>query len=70
MIVYYKLFRYLYVRGYKRTYLLRVISSPTLAKLGKNKNVNTLVIDKVCLFLGCQPSDIMEYIPDSGYYRK
>lgn len=60
MIEYTKLFDLLNQRKMKRTDLLEVISSPTLAKLGKNEIVKTDIIDKICLFLEVQPSDIME----------
>lgn len=46
----------------KRTDLKEVISSATLAKLGKNETVNTEVIDKICVFLKCQPNDIMDCV--------
>lgn len=62
MIVYNKLFYVL--RNVGKTYLLHVISSPTLAKLSKNENVDMSTINKICEFLKCQPGDIMEYIPD------
>lgn len=64
MIRYYKLFDLLNRRGMNRTDLLEIISSPTLAKLSKGQNINTDIIDKICIFLGCQPSDIMEVIYD------
>lgn len=64
MIRYYKLFDMLNRRGMKKTDLLEVISAPTLAKISKGKNINTDVIDKICLFLECQPSDIMEVVYD------
>lgn len=68
MIVYDKLWRYMWFRyNWKRSMLLHVISSPTLAKLGKNENVNVEVIDRICEFLKCQPSDIMEYINSSDF---
>ena len=51
-------------RRYKKTDLLSVISSPTLAKLGKNEIVSTETIDKLCKYLKCQPGDIMVYIND------
>lgn len=66
MLRYYKLFDMLNRRGMKKTSLLRVISSPTLAKLSRGDNVQTEVIDKICLFLKCQPSDIMECIFDES----
>lgn len=46
----------------KKTDLLQVISSPTLAKLSKGEVVKTDIIEKICLFLKCQPSDIMEIV--------
>ena len=62
MIKYYKLFILLDKRGMKRTELLKVISSVTLAKLGKGESVTTDIICKICDFLDCQPCNIMEYI--------
>lgn len=62
MIRYYKLFDLLNRRNMKKTDLLEVVSAPTLAKIGKGKNIQTDAIDKICLFLNCQPGDIMEVI--------
>lgn len=62
MIIYDKLWNYLEEKNMKRTDLLQVISSPTLAKLGKNDTVNIKVIAQICDFLNCQPSDIMENV--------
>lgn len=64
MIKYYKLFDMLNRRDMKKTDLLDIISSPTLAKLSKGEVIKTDIIDKICKKLECQPSDIMEYIPD------
>lgn len=61
---YFRLFDLLTRRGMKKTDLLQVISSPTLAKLSKGDDVNTKVICKICDFLKCQPSDIMEYVEE------
>ena len=36
------------------------ISSASMAKLGKNENVNTDIIVKICCALNCDTSDIME----------
>ena len=36
------------------------ISTNAMAKLGKNENVNTGVLDKICHVLNCQVADIME----------
>lgn len=40
------------------------ISSSSLAKLGKDENVTTEVLAKICNVLKCDVSDIMEFIPD------
>lgn len=61
---YYKLFIMLDKKGMKRTDLLKVVSSVTLAKLGKGESVTTDILCKICAFLDCQPGDIMEYIPE------
>lgn len=60
MVRYFKLFALLASRGMKKTDLLEVISSPTLAKLSKGETVKTDVIERICHFLHCQPGDIME----------
>lgn len=60
MIRYYKLFDLINRKGMKKTDLLSIMSSPTLAKLSKGDIVKTDIIDKICLFLRCQPGDIME----------
>lgn len=65
MINYGKLWLLLDKRGMKRTDLLESpckLSSKTLATLGKNGNVTTDTICKICDFLECQPGDIMENI--------
>lgn len=62
MIRYYKLFDLLNRRGMKKSDLREILAPKTIAKLSKGANLNTDVIDKICLFLNCQPSDIMEVI--------
>ena len=66
MMKYYKLFDLLNRREMKKTELLSVVSSVTLAKLGKGDSVTTDVLCKICGFLNCQPGDIMEYVPESS----
>ena len=61
MIKYYRLFDLLARKGMKKTDLLEIVSSPTLAKLGKGEIITTDALNKICKFLNCQPSDIMEY---------
>lgn len=62
MIRYYKLFDLLNRRGMKKSDLRQILSGKTVAKLSKGENITTDVINKICLFLGCQPSDIMEVV--------
>ena len=38
------------------------ISSSSMAKLGKNENVNTDILIKVCAALNCDLSEIMELV--------
>ena len=38
------------------------ISSASMAKLGKNENVNTDIIVRICAALECDTSDIMEIV--------
>ena len=40
------------------------LSSGTMAKLGKNENVNTEILEKICRALDCDISDIMEMTED------
>ncbi len=65
MIKYYKLFDLLNRKNMKKTDLLEIISSPTLAKLSKGEIIKTDIIDKICQYLECQPGDIMESVTTS-----
>ena len=38
------------------------ISTKTLAKLGKNQNVTTDVLGRICKALNCNVDDIMEFV--------
>lgn len=38
------------------------ISTNTIAKLGKNENVNTGMLVKICAALNCDIADIMEIV--------
>ena len=64
MIRYYKLFDMLNRKGLKKTDLLNVLTSGTLAKLGKGNNIRMDILDKICSVLDCQPGDIMEYVKE------
>lgn len=40
------------------------ISNASIGKLGRNENVNTDILLKICVALGCEMSDILEIVPD------
>ena len=65
-VSYKKLWKLLIDKNLKKTDLLQIanISSVSLAKLGKNENVTTDVLVKVCSALNCDICDIMEIVDD------
>lgn len=65
---YNKLWHLLIDRGMNKTDL-RVqagISTNTLAKLGKNENVSTSIIAKICEALECNIEDVMEFTAEEN----
>jgi len=44
----------------------KVISSATLAKLGKDEHVHSSVYDRLCKFLNCELSDVVEYVDNNN----
>ena len=42
------------------------IDTKTLDSLRKNKNINTVTIEKLFNIIGCTPNDVVEFIPDEG----
>ena len=65
-IRYNMLWKLLIDKGINKTELREIteMGTATLAKLSANKKVSLDVIERICEALGCQPGDIMEYIPD------
>jgi putative transcriptional regulator len=45
------------------------VSASSITKLGKNENVNTEILDKICLALECDISEIMEIVDESNNKR-
>lgn len=66
-ISYKKLWKLLIDRDMKKKDLRETagISTASMAKLGKNENVNTDILVKVCKALDCDISDIMEIVKDN-----
>jgi DNA-binding Xre family transcriptional regulator len=65
-VSYKKLWKLLIEKDMKKTDL-RIkagISTGALAKLGKNENVNTEILGKICKVLGCGVDDVMEFVPE------
>lgn len=67
-ISYKKLWKLLIDMDMKKKDLREVsgISTASMAKLGKNENVTTDVLVKVCRSLNCDISDIMEVTPEDN----
>ena len=42
------------------------ISNASIAKLGRNENVYTDILLKICVALGCDVADILEIVPDES----
>lgn len=65
-VSYKKLWKLLIDRDMKKKDLLAAarISQSSLSKMGRNENVNTDILVKVCKALHCDVGDIMEIIPD------
>lgn len=65
-ISYKKLWKLLIDRDMKKKDLAELsgISSASIAKLGRNENVNTDILLKICVALKCNISDIMEIVTE------
>lgn len=65
---YKKLWKLLIDKDMKKTDLRKKagISSSSLAKIGKNENVTTDVLLRICEALECNLDDIAESVPDDG----
>lgn len=66
-ISYKKLWKLLIDKDMKKKDLqmLSGVSSATITKLGRNENVNTEILQKICVALQCDISDIMEMTMDN-----
>ena len=42
------------------------ISNASIEKLGRNENVNTDILLKICVALKCDIEDILEIVPDES----
>lgn len=64
MLSYEPLWKTLISKKLKKTDLVtnKIISSSTLAKLGKDEPVNSKIYDKICTFLDCEIEDIVKHV--------
>jgi len=62
---YNKLWKLLIDKNMKKKDLqhLSGVSSATITKLGRNENVNTEILQKICVALNCDICDVMEFAP-------
>ena len=65
-ISYKKLWKLLIDKDMKKKDMQKLahVSSASITKLGKNENVNTEILEKICTALSCDISDIMEMVSD------
>lgn len=66
MIIYKDIMERLKENGYS-SYRIRkenLLPQSTLTKLNQNQPVNLSTVDTICRLAGCQPGDILEYVPD------
>ena len=65
-ITYKKLWKLLIDKDLKKKDLRQLagISASSITKLGKNENVNTEILERICKSLDCDISEIMEIMPD------
>ncbi len=68
MVSYKKLWKLLIDRDMTRTQMRKEagITTGALAKLGRNENVNTEVLVKICKALHCDLTDIMELVEEEA----
>lgn len=64
---YKRLWKLLIDRDMKRKDLHRVsgVSTATLAKMSRGESVAASILDRICLSLKCDISDVVEVVPDS-----
>jgi DNA-binding Xre family transcriptional regulator len=65
-VCYKKLWKLLIDKNMNKTELRMMagITTTALAKLGRDENVNTEVLAKICQTLNCKIEDIIELVPD------
>lgn len=70
MIKYDRLFQTMKEKGITQydLYTKYNVSKSLLDRLRKNKNLETVTINKLCNILNCDVDDIMEHVPDDDSF--
>jgi len=70
-IHYSKLFALMEQKNLNKHYLRKNgIHAAVVDKLVKGGTIDTTSISRLCAVLGCQPGDILEYVPDENEIKK
>ena len=71
-VSYAKLFDLMNQKGIKKVDLRKTykINPKTVDSLVNNRSVTVDTIMQLCEILGCQPGDLMEYVPDTEEVQK
>ena len=71
-VSYAKLFDLMNQQGIKKVDLRKIykINPKTVDSLVNNRSVTVDTIMQLCEILGCQPGDLMEYVPETAEVQK
>jgi len=61
-----KIFEERNITSYTITKKEKLIGQATWKKIHENGHIDTRTIDALCQYLGVQPGDILEFVPDSA----
>lgn len=61
-----KIFEDRNISSYTITKKDKIIGQATWKKINEGGHIDTRTIEAICKYLNCQPSDIMEVIPDNA----
>jgi len=66
MISFKPLLKTLVDKNMRLTDLFEILPRSITVKIKKNGNVTTSTLNKICSFLDCNLSDVVEYVKDDG----
>jgi len=67
LISYAKLWALMAARNMPKTQLLadKIVVGQSYTNLVRGQSMTMRTLDRLCSYLGCQPGDILEYMPDA-----